>query len=100
MKVEDKMLKQSLNSAIENSTWKMEKKKDKVRKFDESVDFIINLKDINLKDPKQRIDKELILPNEVITQDMPNICVIREGESSMCGGPKKLQNYQLAVHGV
>lgn len=80
MKVEDKMLKQSLNSAIENSTWKMEKKKDKVRKFDESVDFIINLKDINLKDPKQRIDKELILPNEVITQDMPNICVIASDE--------------------
>ena len=67
MKLEDKSLKQSINDAIDSSVIKLEGKKDKVRKFDETVDFIINLKDVNLKDPKQRIDKELILPNEVIT---------------------------------
>ena len=80
MKLEDKALKQSINDAIDGSIIKLEGKKDKVRKFDETVDFIINLKDVNLKDPKQRIDKELILPNEVITEKTPNICVVASDE--------------------
>ena len=80
MKLADKALKQSINDAIDGSIIKLEGKKDKVRKFDESVDFIINLKDVNLKDPKQRIDKELILPNEVITKKTPNICVVASDE--------------------
>ena len=56
MKIDDKELKKSLTEAIEISIIKKEGFKDKVRKFDESVDFIINLKDINLNDPKQRIE--------------------------------------------
>ena len=80
MKVEEKSLKKSINDAIDESVIKLEGKKEKVRKFDESVDFIINLKDINLKDPKQRIDKELILPNDIITESMPNICVVASDE--------------------
>jgi large subunit ribosomal protein L1 len=80
MKVDEKELRKGLSDAIDKSVLKMEKKKDKVRKFDESIDFIINLKDINLKDPKQRIDKELILPNEIITKKLPNICVIASDE--------------------
>ncbi len=80
MKVEDKELRKVLSDAIDKSVLKMDKKKDKVRKFDESIDFIINLKDINLKDPKQRIDKELILPNDVITEKLPNTCVIASDE--------------------
>jgi large subunit ribosomal protein L1 len=54
--------------------------KDKVRKFDESIDLIINLKDLNLNDPKQRIDKEILLPNNNITSDKPNVCVIASDE--------------------
>jgi len=80
MKVDDKLLKRSLNAAIDYSVIKKEGFKEKVRKFDESIDFIINLKDINLKDPKQRIDKELILPNEVVAEDIPNVCVIASDE--------------------
>jgi len=80
MKVDDKLLKRSLNAAIDYSVIKKEGFKEKVRKFDESIDFIINLKDINLKDPKQRIDKELILPNEVVAEDIPNVCVIASEE--------------------
>jgi len=80
MKVDDKLLKKSLNAAIDFSIIKKEGFKDKIRKFDETIDFIINLKDINLNDPKQRIDKELLLPNEVITDDKPNICVIASDE--------------------
>ncbi|MHA1460126.1 MAG: hypothetical protein ACTSO8_01490 [Promethearchaeota archaeon] len=80
MKIDDKLLKKSLNAAIDFSVIKKDGFKDKVRKFDESIDFIINLKDINLKDPKQRIDKEILLPNKIITKDKPNVCVIASDE--------------------
>jgi large subunit ribosomal protein L1 len=80
MKVDDKLLKRSLNAAIEFSVIKKEGFKDKVRKFDESIDFIINLKDINLNDPKQRIDKEIVLPFNIITKEKPSICVIASDE--------------------
>ena len=80
MKVDDKLLKRSLNAAIDFSVIKKEGFKDKVRKFDESIDLIINIKDINLNDPKNRIDKEIILSNEVIKDDKPNICVIASDE--------------------
>jgi large subunit ribosomal protein L1 len=80
MKVDERLLKKSLNAAIGFSVLKKEGHKDKVRKFDETIDFIINLKDLNLNDPKSRIDKELILPFEIITQDKPNICVIASDE--------------------
>ena len=36
----------------------------KKRKFSQSIDFSIVLKDVNLKDPEQRIDEFYILPNE------------------------------------
>jgi len=80
VKIDDKLLKKSLNAAIDFSVIKKDGFKDKVRKFDESIDFIINLKDINLKDPKQRIDKEILLPNKIITKDKPNVCVIASDE--------------------
>jgi len=80
MKVDDKLLKKSINAAIEHSVIKKEGFKDKVRKFDESIDLIINLKDLNLNDPKQRIDKEILLPNNTVTSDKPNVCVIASDE--------------------
>jgi len=80
MKVDNKLLSRSLNAAIEFSVLKKEGHKDKVRKFDETIDLILNIKDVNLNDPKARIDKELILPNAVITTDKPNICVIASDE--------------------
>ncbi len=80
MKVDDKILKRSLNAAINFSVIKKEGFKDKVRKFDESMDLIINIKDINLNDPKNRIDKEIILSNEIVADNKPNICVIASDE--------------------
>jgi large subunit ribosomal protein L1 len=80
LKVDDKLLKRSLDAAIDQSVIKKEGFKDKVRKFDESIDLIINIKDVNLNDPKNRIDKEIILSNEIITNDKPNICVIASDE--------------------
>jgi len=76
LKVDDKLLKRSLNAAIDFSVIKKEGFKDKIRKFDETIDIIINIKDINLNEPKNRIDKEIILSHQVITEDKPNICVI------------------------
>ncbi|MFX1301801.1 MAG: hypothetical protein ACFFBV_02390 [Promethearchaeota archaeon] len=86
--MDDKLLKRSLNAAIDFSIIKKEGFKDKVRKFDESIDLIINIKDVNLNDPKNRIDKEIILSNEIITDDKPNICVIASDEILLEG--KKL----------
>jgi large subunit ribosomal protein L1 len=80
MKVDDKLLKRSLNAAIDLSIIRKEGYKDKTRNFDESIDLIINIKDVNLKDPKQRIDKELILPNKIVTSDTPNACVVASDE--------------------
>lgn len=78
--MDDKLLKKSLNAALDFSVHKKEGFKDKVRKFNESIDLIINIKDVNLRDPKNRFDKEIILSNEVIANDKPNICVIASDE--------------------
>lgn len=80
MKVDDKLLKRSLDAAIDLSIIRKEGYKDKTRNFDESIDLIMNIKDVNLNDPKQRIDKELILPNKIVTSDTPNVCVIASDE--------------------
>jgi large subunit ribosomal protein L1 len=80
LKVDDKLLKRSLNAAIDLSIIRKEGHKEKTRNFDESIDLIINVKDVNLNDPKQRIDKELILPNKIITLDIPNACVVASDE--------------------
>lgn len=98
MKVDDKLLKRSLNAAIDFSVIKKEGYKDKVRKFDETIDFIINLKDINLNEPKNRIDKELILPNSIITENKPNICVIASDE--ILSEAKKLGVDTLDANGL
>ncbi|MFW9899844.1 MAG: hypothetical protein ACFFDY_00990 [Candidatus Thorarchaeota archaeon] len=78
--MDDKLLKRSLDAAIDRSIIKKEGFKAKVRKFDESIDLIINIKDVNLNDPKNRIDKEIILSNEISVEDKPNICVIASDE--------------------
>jgi large subunit ribosomal protein L1 len=80
LKVDDKLLRKSLDAAIEFSVIKKDGFKDKVRNFDESIDLIINIKDVNLNEPKNRIDKEIILSNEIITDGKPNICVIASDE--------------------
>jgi large subunit ribosomal protein L1 len=80
LKVDDKLLKRSLNAAIDLSIIRKEGHKEKNRNFDESIDLIINVKDVNLNDPKQRLDKELILPNKIVTSDIPNACVVASDE--------------------
>jgi large subunit ribosomal protein L1 len=61
-KIEDALL-----QAIENSTIKSkdEKKPDRSRKFDETIDLIINLRDVDIKTPANRIDIEHLLPHPI-----------------------------------
>jgi large subunit ribosomal protein L1 len=40
----------------------MEGKPEKVRKFDETVDLVINVRDVDIKNPNNRIDQEFLLP--------------------------------------
>ncbi len=80
MKVDDKLLMRSLNAAKDLSVIKKEGYKDKIRKFDESIDIIINIKDVNMNEPKNRIDKELILTHHISASDKPNICIIASEE--------------------
>ncbi len=47
------------------------------RKFTESVDIAINLRDVNLKDPTNRFQIDVVLPHEF--QKDIKICVIAEG---------------------
>ncbi|MGV9173244.1 MAG: 50S ribosomal protein L1 [Promethearchaeia archaeon] len=78
MKVDEQLLKRSIDAALELATIKKEGHEPKTRNFDETIDFIMNLKDLDLNDPKQRIDKELILPHDIRSD--PSICVIASGE--------------------
>lgn len=50
----------------------------KKRNFTESVELTVNLKDIDLKKPENRINMELVLPNEIGKE--PRVCVIASGE--------------------
>lgn len=80
MKVSNKLLRRSLDTAIDLSIRRKEGHEPKKRNFDESIDLIINLKDIDLNDPKQRIDKELILPYPVAKDREDQLCIIADGE--------------------
>ena len=65
MKLSNKNMKIALDEAIEQSVLKMEGKPDKVRKFDETVDIIINVRDVDIKNPNNRIDQEILLPHGI-----------------------------------
>ncbi len=43
----------------------MEGKPEKVRKFDETVDLVINVRDVDIKNPNNRIDQEFLLPHPI-----------------------------------
>ncbi|MHA1819380.1 MAG: 50S ribosomal protein L1 [Promethearchaeota archaeon] len=79
MIVTDENLKNAIQKAIENSVWKKEGKKDKVRKFDESLDLIVNLRDVDVRNPNNRINQEFILPYP-IKKDKLNVCFITDGD--------------------
>jgi large subunit ribosomal protein L1 len=80
MKIDKKEIEKALLEALEASVIKMEGLKDKVRKFDETIDLIVNLKNLNLNDPKNRIDEEFVLPNNILYDDKIPVCFIAGGD--------------------
>ena len=46
-------------------TIKLVKENSKKRKFTQSFDLIINLKELNLKKPEENVDLSLVLPNDI-----------------------------------
>ena len=53
----------------------------KKRNFTESVEIAVNLKDVDLKKPENRINTELVLPYDIGKE--PRICVIASGETAV-----------------
>jgi large subunit ribosomal protein L1 len=74
----DKFLKEALAKAVDQSVWKKEGKPDRTRKFDESLDIIINFRDYDIKNPSLKIEQELILPHAL--RQKVNIAFIAEGD--------------------
>jgi large subunit ribosomal protein L1 len=58
-------IKKALLKALENSVILKDGKPDKVRKFDETLDLIINVRDVDIKNPNNRIDNEISLPHAI-----------------------------------
>jgi large subunit ribosomal protein L1 len=75
MILDKKLVHKALDQALENSVWKKEGKNDKVRKFDETIDLIINVRDVDIKNPNNRIDQEFMLPHP-IKGNKKNVCFI------------------------
>ncbi len=98
MKIDDKILKKGLTEALEKAEYKMEGKKPKKRKFDETIDIVINLRDLNLNDPKSRIDQEYMLPNNIISTKLPSVCIIAKDEIIVAG--KKIGLTTIDVDGL
>ena len=48
----------ALELAKEQAVIKKEGMTDKVRKFDEAVDLILNIRDLDIKNPNNRIEQE------------------------------------------
>lgn len=80
MKVDNNLIKSAVSQVIDYSIRKKEGFKDKVRKFDESIDLIMVLKNLNLNDPKNRIDEEFILPHKIFYEDKVPVCFIASGD--------------------
>ncbi|GAB4314521.1 MAG: 50S ribosomal protein L1 [Promethearchaeota archaeon] len=83
---DQKSVQAAIQAAIEASVIKKEGKPDKVRKFVESLDFVVNVRDVNLNDPKNRIQAEIQVPN--VVDENASILVI-------CDGDRKLQARKL-----
>ncbi|MHA1339794.1 MAG: hypothetical protein ACTSRZ_03275 [Promethearchaeota archaeon] len=79
MEIDEEYLREALQQAIDNSIWKKEGKPDKIRKFDETLDIIINLKDLDLRNPNNRIDVEYLLPHSIRNGKL-NLCIIGKGD--------------------
>jgi large subunit ribosomal protein L1 len=69
MPLDDKKVLEAIKKAKQNS---------KKRKFVQSIELMVNMKDVDLKKPENRLNIELTLPNEIGRE--PKICVIAAGD--------------------
>ncbi|MFX1297060.1 MAG: 50S ribosomal protein L1 [Promethearchaeota archaeon] len=65
------------------------KEKTKKRKFIQSVDLLIKIKDVNLKQSKNRINVEVFLPHEIASSK--KICIIGTGDLKVRASKMGLQ---------
>jgi len=59
----------------------LKNQEEKKRKFSQSIDLVVNLKELNLKVPANRINTEIILPNDLGKE--LKICVIAQGDLAL-----------------
>ena len=89
---DDIMLDKELKEAIKEM-----KKQSPSRKFVESVDLSINLRDINLQDPSKRFQLDVQLPNALKKEI--KICVLAEGsqlvEAQSAGAARVIDKEEL-----
>jgi large subunit ribosomal protein L1 len=81
----------ALEQAKEKAVWKLDGKPDKVRKFDEAVDLILNIRDLDIKNPNNRIEQEHMFPHPV-HDDHYKVCFFAAGDLEM-----NLKNRGLTV---
>jgi len=74
-------LEKALKEVIANSESK------KKRKFVETVDIVVNLKNVNLKDPNRRFNNEIELPNPV--DEKTTVCFFVDGDQLVQAGNLK-----------
>ncbi|MBN2153490.1 MAG: hypothetical protein JW839_18695 [Candidatus Lokiarchaeota archaeon] len=76
-----------LENALKEAIAKSESKRK--RKFVESVDVVVNLKNVNLKDPNKRFNNEIELPN--IVDEKTNVCFFLDGDQLVQAGNLKAE---------
>ncbi len=74
-------LEKTLKEVIANSETK------KKRKFVETIDVVVNLKNVNLKDPNKRFNNEIELPNPV--DEKTTVCFFVDGDQHVQAGNLK-----------
>jgi large subunit ribosomal protein L1 len=82
LNINDKAVKEALRTAIDHSVYSKEGKNDKTRKFDETIDMVINVRDVDIKNPSNRIDQEYLLPHP-IKGNKANVCFIVKDDMEM-----------------
>jgi large subunit ribosomal protein L1 len=81
LKLSHKMLQTALDEALAQSVRQHEGKPDKLRKFDETIDVIINVRDVDIKNPNNRIDQDLLLPHGITGNNAKNlVCFIAKDD--------------------
>jgi large subunit ribosomal protein L1 len=80
--IDQKLVNKALLEALDHSVYKKEGKPDKTRKFDETIDLIINVREIDIKNPNNRIEQEFMLPHP-LKGNKKKVCFIARDDMEM-----------------